>query len=317
MAREESNYKSNRHARKRSVESGSGSPPRHSFTRKRDDSPRSAKSYKHDRDAPVDYRRRDRSGERSHKSRHSYSRSRSPYRERRRHEGHSERHTELSKQREYTDDRRGRDSPRDRRSRKNSRSPSLEAKRSKKPLPSQQDAFNDETAVIKKSPSPEKQKPNFSNTGRLAAESNTVQSADGQAIVLKYHEPPEARKPAPKDAWRMYVFKGSDVVDTIELGQRSCWLFGREVVVADFATEHPSCSKQHAVIQFRYVEKKNEYGDRSGRVRPYIIDLESANGTEVNGERMLGGRYFELRDKDVIKFGQSSREYVIMLPPKE
>ena len=28
-----------------------------------------------------------------------------------------------------------------------------------------------------------------------------------------------------------------------------------------------SFSKQHAVIQFRFVEKKNEFGDRNGRVR--------------------------------------------------
>lgn len=232
-------------------------------------------------------------------------------------EDRSKRHSEQSRQLEYNDKWQGLDRTRERRSKQYSRSPSPEAKRSKKPLPSQQDAFNDEAAVIKKSPPAEKQKPNYGATGRLAAESNTVQSADGQAVVLKYHEPPEARKPGPKDAWRIYVFKGSEIVDTIELGQRSCWLFGREMAVADFATEHPSCSKQHAVIQFRYVEKKNEYGDRTGRVRPYIIDLESANGTEVNGEKMPGGRYFELRDKDVIKFGESSREYVIMLPPKE
>jgi hypothetical protein len=33
-------------------------------------------------------------------------------------------------------------------------------------------------------------------------------------------------------------------------------------------------SKQHAVLQFRFVEKRNEYGDRIGKVKPYLIDLE-------------------------------------------
>lgn len=142
-----------------------------------------------------------------------------------------------------------------------------------------------------------------------------MNSADGQAIVLKYHEPTEARKPPPKEAWRMYVFKDSDVLETVEIGERSCWLFGRERAIADFAIEHPSCSKQHAVIQFRYMEKRNEFGDRKGKVRPYVIDLESGNGTMVNGDKVPAGRYVELRDKDMLKFGHSSREYVLMLPP--
>lgn len=49
--------------------------------------------------------------------------------------------------------------------------------------------------------------------------------------------------------------------------------------------------------------------------RPYIIDLDSANGTMVNGDRIPSSRYLELRDKDMIQFGLSTREYVLMLPP--
>ncbi|KGO77800.1 hypothetical protein PITC_061070 [Penicillium italicum] len=164
-------------------------------------------------------------------------------------------------------------------------------------------------------PAPEKQKPNFNATGRLAAESNTIQVQGGAEIVLKYHEPPEARKPPSKEAWRMYVFKGQDLLETVELGERSCWLVGRERMVVDFPLDHPSCSKQHAVLQFRFIEKRNEYGDRIGKVKPYLIDLESANGSSVNGETIPAGRYVEVMDKDVIRFGLSSREYVLMLPP--
>jgi smad nuclear-interacting protein 1 len=182
-----------------------------------------------------------------------------------------------------------------------------------KALPSQQDAFKGEPGSG--TPPVEKQKANYATTGRLAAESNTINSADGQAIILKYHEPPEARKPPPGQAWRIYVFKGTEIMDTIELSQRSCWLFGREAAVVDFLVEHPSCSKQHAVVQFRYVEKRNEFGDKMGKVKPYVIDLESANGTSMNSEEVPAGRYLELRDKDILKFGHSSREYVLQLPP--
>ena len=87
--------------------------------------------------------------------------------------------------------------------------------------------------------------------------------------------------------------------------------------MVDFPTEHPSCSKQHAVLQFRYTEKKNEWGEKKGAVKPYIIDLESANGTKLNGEKLPQSRYVGLVSGDVINFGDSSREYVLMLPPKE
>lgn len=48
----------------------------------------------------------------------------------------------------------------------------------------------------------DKEKPNFGLSGSLAAETNTTVSG----TVLKYNEPPEARKPSQK--WRLYVFKG-------------------------------------------------------------------------------------------------------------
>jgi smad nuclear-interacting protein 1 len=113
------------------------------------------------------------------------------------------------------------------------------------------------------------------------------------------------------------VFKGEDIIDTVPLSNRSCWLVGRDTAVVDMLAEHPSISKQHAVIQFRYIEKRNEYGDKIGKVKPYLIDLESANGTTLNSKKVPQSRYLELRDKDMIQFGQSTREYVLMLAPKD
>lgn len=48
------------------------------------------------------------------------------------------------------------------------------------------------------------------------------------------------------------------------------------------------------------------------RVRPYLIDLESANGTYINNKKIEPKKYIELLEKDVIKFGYSSREYVLL-----
>ncbi|KAJ2975758.1 hypothetical protein NQ176_g5345 [Zarea fungicola] len=182
------------------------------------------------------------------------------------------------------------------------------------PLMSQADSW-----AITQGEEPEKpkEKANYGNTGLLAAASNTVTQVDGSSITLKYHEPSEARKPSPRDQWKLYIFKGKDIVDTVELSTRSCWLIGREKSVVDLLAEHPSISKQHAVIQFRYTERRNDFGDKIGKVKPYLIDLESANGTMLNSAKVADSCYLELRDKDLLQFGQSTREYILMLAPRQ
>lgn len=98
----------------------------------------------------------------------------------------------------------------------------------------------------------------------------------------------------------------------IVLGRQSCYLLGRDRAVVDIPTEHPSCSKQHAVIQFRQVTKRNEFGDTRRHVQPFLLDLESANGSTVNGEDIPTSRYYELRTGDTCQFGTSKREYVLL-----
>lgn len=56
----------------------------------------------------------------------------------------------------------------------------------------------------------DKGKPNFGSSGLLAAATKTVKTDEGKNVVLKYHEPPEARKPLL--GWRLYVFKGKEQV---------------------------------------------------------------------------------------------------------
>lgn len=142
-------------------------------------------------------------------------------------------------------------------------------------------------------------------TGALARDTNTF-----NGIVIKYNQPPEAKKPTKH--WRLYPFKGSEALDHINIHNQSAYLFGRERRVADIPIDHPSCSKQHAVIQFRCIPVERSDGTTGKVTRPYIIDLESANGTYVNHKKLEPKRYVELFEKDVIKFGFSSREYVLL-----
>ena len=60
------------------------------------------------------------------------------------------------------------------------------------------------------------------------------------------------------------------------------------------------------------VQYEREDGSTGKRVRPYIIDLESANGTFINNKKIDPKKYVELLEKDVVKFGFSSREYVLL-----
>ncbi|KAK0621123.1 Smad nuclear-interacting protein 1 [Lasiodiplodia hormozganensis] len=327
-----------RHRRKRSPDDENGKHRR--SRRPRDDNDDSAARSDDDDDSgerAARQRRRDRSRE---GRRRSKSRSRSKHRHRsrskdaardryerkRRYDDRSSSHHHHRSERRKDRDgsprhsRRSRHARHDHRSRSRSpkrRRPSTSAspprKRSAKPLPSQEAAYRgsgDGSGEAAGEPVVEKQKPNFKQTGLLAREANTVAGTD---IVLKYNEPPDARKPPARDDWRLFVFKGQDCLQTVELGSRSCWLVGREAAVADLLVEHPSTSKQHAVLQFRHTTRVNEYGDKDARVRPYLIDLESSNGTILNGKQIEATRFVEVMDKDVVKFGLSEREYVLML----
>ena len=69
---------------------------------------------------------------------------------------------------------------------------------------------------------------------------------------------------------------------------------------------------QHAVLQYRLVDYTRADGSRGRKVTPYIIDLESANGTFVNNQKIEARKYVLVLEKDVLKFGFSSREYVLL-----
>ncbi|PWN35538.1 SMAD/FHA domain-containing protein [Meira miltonrushii] len=157
----------------------------------------------------------------------------------------------------------------------------------------------------KDAPSEPSLEPDFGSSGLLAKESNSK-----NGVQLKYFEPPEARKP--KKKWRLYVFKDGKEVDILHISRQSCYLIGRDSNVVDIPVDHQSISKQHAVIQFRSITERNEFGDEKRQTKPFLIDLDSANGSFVNKTELPPSRYYELRTGDTIKLGASQREYVLL-----
>ena len=67
----------------------------------------------------------------------------------------------------------------------------------------------------------EKEKANLGLSGKLAEDTNTF-----RGVVIKYNEPPEARKP--KIKWRLYQFKGTEELPTLFVHRQSAYLIGED-----------------------------------------------------------------------------------------
>merc|ERR1711959_553296 len=127
---------------------------------------------------------------------------------------------------------------------------------------------------------------NFNLSSKLAEDCNTI-----NGVVLKYTEPTEARRPAKK--WLWFVIKYGKVLgEPLPIYRSSFYLIGRERRVVDIPTDHPSCSGQHAVLQYRCAQThRNDIRSRSF-IEPYILDLGSVNGTFLNGEKIEPEKYY-------------------------
>jgi smad nuclear-interacting protein 1 len=182
---------------------------------------------------------------------------------------------------------------------------------------------------------PPEVKPNFGLSGALSKDMQSGNVYKG--VVLKFKEPPEAR--APNTQWRFYVFKqGHDtnnnhkkkndpqeedhLLEILHVSKQSAYLIGRNVDIADIPLYHPSISSQHAVLQYRAMpttlnnnnpnDGKPQQQPQRRSCQPYIMDLESTNGTFLNGIRIDPARYYQLKKGDVLSFGASTREYVLL-----
>lgn len=148
-----------------------------------------------------------------------------------------------------------------------------------------------------------KVKVNFGLTGALAKDEKTGNMRNG--VVLKYSDALDASAPTLK--WRLYIFDGDDLKETLHIHRESSYLIGKDRRVCDVLVDHHSISKQHAVIVFRNVEVVG------GRVnKPYLLDLNSTNKTTLNRNTVDDSRYYELREKDCLRFGACALDYVLL-----
>mmetsp|Transcript_10074 Transcript_10074/g.15062 ORF Transcript_10074/g.15062 Transcript_10074/m.15062 type:complete len:165 (+) Transcript_10074:55-549(+) len=142
----------------------------------------------------------------------------------------------------------------------------------------------------RRSRSPER--PNFTPSGILK------RYEDAQ-LALKYTEPLESAPPSYQ--WRVFVYQDEDLVSEFDLFEKNYYLVGSTEGICNITEE--GTEGQHAVFQFRR---------RHGKVRLYLIDLETQTGTFLNYKRIESSRFYEVISKDIVKFGDCGKEYVLI-----
>lgn len=156
----------------------------------------------------------------------------------------------------------------------------------------------------------------FKPSGLLYTSINEKNSTDNTSKTsttfhLKYYECEDACDPRQYkgSTFKLFIFKDEAVQETIDLNNRSYYRLGRDDKLNHLPLLHQSISSQHAVLQYRL---------RNGHCRLYLMDLDSSNGTRLNGqpEMLEGKRFYEILDGDVVNFGASTRDYVFMKEAK-
>lgn len=188
------------------------------------------------------------------------------------------------------------------------------------------------------SDAPSIERPNYTPTGLLARAQNTIISTHAKAgsstvfketHVLKYTEPADAAPFAPSSRnikenakyegaisqYRLVCFAKNDnkPLENIRLDQQTSYLVGTDPVLSQIPLSNTkSADEQHAVIQYRLKISTDKYGDTHRQIKPYLIDLDSEDGTWLNSDLIPSSRYVELRHKDLLEFGKDGHEYVFI-----
>ena len=115
------------------------------------------------------------------------------------------------------------------------------------------------------------------------------------------YTPPEWSA-APTHPFRLEVIKNGAVVESVDVSNKAFVLIGRQEDVCDIAMQHPSISRQHAVIQHR----------DSGEI--FVYEMGSTHGTLLNKRRLPAKEHVEMSVGDVLRFGASSRLYCLLGP---
>jgi pSer/pThr/pTyr-binding forkhead associated (FHA) protein len=158
-----------------------------------------------------------------------------------------------------------------------------------------------ETDAFKVPPIPiEETKPTETSTTTSTDESSDVPLVRHKG--LQYNVPDSSS--IPSHQYALEVLRNGTIVDNIDLCQRAYTVFGR-APDSDVILENPTISRYHAIIQYK---SEFEHGQPAGL---YLYDCGSTHGTFINKKRIEPKVYIRIKIDHLIKFGQSTRLYVV------
>ncbi|KAM8945380.1 kanadaptin [Pelodytes ibericus] len=125
--------------------------------------------------------------------------------------------------------------------------------------------------------------------------------------AIPYREPSWSGRP--QTLYSLEILKAGSIVSTKSLNELSWIVIGR-LPTCHIPLEHPSVSRYHAVLQYRQIlgsEPDEECGF-------YVYDLGSTHGTYLNKQRIQPKTYCRFRVGHVLKFGGSTRLFILQGP---
>ena len=137
------------------------------------------------------------------------------------------------------------------------------------------------------------------------------QEAEPQSFEYLYKAP--AWSVPPVSQFYLEVREGTSLKHKVSISDNGHYLLGR-LPFCDIVLNDDTCSRQHAVIQFRPADpdpaNPNKLEDEV-----YIYDLQSTSGTYVNGVLLQPKAYYPLFPSDILQFGQFPFTFVLCCEP--
>ena len=156
----------------------------------------------------------------------------------------------------------------------------------------------------------EKEKPNFEPSGILLKDLEMdYNKSINSKIIINYNPPNDSIIPDKNEIWFLFKFSEDkkEEEETYKLINKEYFLIGKDPRICDIRIKQKNISRQHAVIQFRKIRKEKDW-----QILPYLIDLNSTNGTYLNGDKIDNKKYYELREKDQLNFGDKNIDFLLM-----
>lgn len=163
-----------------------------------------------------------------------------------------------------------------------------------------------------------------SDTDKSTEKLKTNPPAKQSLLKCQYVEPKWSEKPIREHVYSFEVLKGGIIAETFkDLQSKAYWMIGK-LPDNHISMAHPTVSRYHAVFQYRPEVKSesDENDDEESEVEPkkndiekgwYLYDLNSTHGSFVNKARIPPKTYVRVRVGYMLKFGGSTRNFILQV----